>query len=89
MQSSGDRRNYSGTTSMEQKTKSPQTKENTSRNRIEIFVLVGKLVRPAMARFNAAKTVAYVDTPHGPIEFRKWHSTERAAKLAATKKART
>ena len=53
----------------------------------KIYVLVGKIVRPAMARFNRAGTIAIVDTPHGPVEFKKWHKTERAAKLAFTRKA--
>lgn len=53
-----------------------------------IFVLVGKRVRQAAARFNRGRTVAIIDTPHGPVEFKRWHTTERAAKLAATKKAK-
>ena len=57
------------------------------RTKEQIYVLVGKVVRPAMARFNRAGTVAIIDTPHGPIEFKKWHKTERAAKLASTRKA--
>ncbi len=54
----------------------------------QIYVLVGKVVRPAMARFSRDGRTAIIDTPHGPIEFKKWHATERAAKLAATRKAK-
>ena len=54
----------------------------------QIYVLVGKVVRPAMARFNRAGTIAIIDTPHGPIEFKRLHKTERAAKLAAARKAK-
>jgi hypothetical protein len=54
----------------------------------QIFVLVGKQVRSAMARFNRSGTIAIIDTPHGPVEFKTWHATERAAKLAATRKAK-
>jgi hypothetical protein len=57
-------------------------------NTEKIFVLVGKVVRPAMARFNRAGDVAIIDTPHGPVEFKRWHKTERAAKLAASRKAK-
>ena len=41
-----------------------------------------------MARFNRAGTIAIIDTPHGPIEFKRWHKTERAAKLAAARRAK-
>jgi hypothetical protein len=47
-----------------------------------IFVLVGKRVRQAEARFNRSRTVAIVDTSSGPVEFRRWYSSAADAQAA-------
>lgn len=52
-----------------------------------IYLIVGKEVRPAKARIVGG--IAKVQSPHGTLEFSRWHDTERKAKLAiARKKAR-
>ena len=51
----------------------------------KIFVLVGKRVRSAQAVIKPSG-IAVIQTPHGPIEFSKWHRTERAAKLSIARK---
>ena len=49
-----------------------------------IYLVVGKLVRPAQARIVGG--IAKVPSPHGTLEFGRWYDTERKAKLAITKK---
>lgn len=49
-----------------------------------IYLIVGKLVKPAQARIVAG--IAKVPSPHGTLEFSRWYDTERKAKLAVTKK---
>ncbi len=51
-----------------------------------IYLIVGKLVKPAQARIVAG--IAKVPSPHGTLEFSRWYDTERKAKLAITKKRR-
>lgn len=48
-----------------------------------IYVRVGKQVRRAEAKIRNGKAV--IVTTSGPVEFRRWHLTERAAKAAAKK----
>lgn len=54
----------------------------------EIWVLVGKQVRKAAARITRSGKLAIISTTSGPVEFKRWHLTERAAKLAAARKAK-
>lgn len=49
-----------------------------------IFLVVGKNVRETTARIVGG--VAKVDSPHGTLEFSRWHDTERKAKLAIARK---
>jgi len=50
----------------------------------EIFLIVGKKVRPAQARIVGG--IAKVPSPHGTLEFSRWFDTSRKAKLAIAKK---
>ncbi len=49
-----------------------------------IYLIVGKLIKPAQARI--VGKIAKVSSPHGTLEFSRWYDTERKAKLAITKK---
>lgn len=51
-----------------------------------IYVLVGKRVRSAQARFNATGTIAIIDTSSGPVEFKRWYSSQSAAEAAVNKR---
>ena len=51
-----------------------------------IYLIVGKLVKPAHARIVAG--IAKVPSPHGTLEFSRWFDTRRKAQLAITKKRR-
>lgn len=49
-----------------------------------IYLIVGKVVRPAQARIVGG--IAKVPSPHGTLEFSRWYDTDRKAKLAIAKK---
>ena len=51
-----------------------------------IYLIVGKLVKPAQARI--VGNIAKVPSPHGTLEFSRWFDTERKAKLKISKKQR-
>lgn len=50
----------------------------------KIFLVVGKNVRQAQARIVGG--IAKVPSPHGTLEFTRWHDTERKAKMAISRK---
>ena len=49
-----------------------------------IYLIVGKLIKPAQARI--VGNIAKVPSRHGTMEFSRWDDTERKAELAVTKK---
>ena len=55
-------------------------------NQIEIFVLVGKRIRRAIANRITAAGVAIVPSEHGPIEFSEWFATIAEAQAAVSAK---
>lgn len=47
----------------------------------QIYVLVGKRIRPAKARITGAG-VAVIYTESGPVEIKRWYKTEQEARYA-------
>lgn len=47
----------------------------------QIYVLVGKKIRPAKARITGAG-IAVIYTESGPVEIKRWYLTEREARDA-------